>query len=328
MGYEIKLSNGIISSVTGYKNDMTTYQISAPIQPGNSGGPLFNKDGFIIGIINAKLNNEIAANVAYAIKSIFVKNLLSSSSIEIEKSDSNYLSKKTLTEQVKLAKKNIILIIANKSKPLNLINSNESIYSIEYPKSGSVINLLNGKQIIPKSIIYDTSSTLLKYEVVVKNKLIQKSIDKIEIFSIDSSNKSQKLFYFQDSLMGNILSVHDMHTYILGEREAIKNYKDPWVTVGGFAAGFLPTTFFFNFYGALAIPLYATSVSVFAPKLKASKLSDSNLIYDYNFVDGYKTAASKKKVKNALFGSVAGFATAVIVMETIYFAGIMAKNGW
>ena len=189
--------------------------------------------------------------------------------------------------------------------------------------SQDTINLLNGKQIFSKSIIYDTSSTLLKYDIVVKNKkIIQKSIDKIEIYSIDSANKSLKVFYFQDSLMGNYLSVRDMHNYILGEREAIKNYKAPWATVGGFAAGFLPTTFFFNFYGALAIPLYATSISLFAPKLKASKLSDSKLIYDDNFVEGYKTAASKKKVKNALFGSVAGFVTAVIVMETIYIAKI------
>lgn len=39
MGDEIKLTTGIISSKTGFKGDVTSYQISAPIQPGNSGGP-------------------------------------------------------------------------------------------------------------------------------------------------------------------------------------------------------------------------------------------------------------------------------------------------
>ena len=43
MGMDIKLTNGIISAKTGYQGDVSQYQISAPIQPGNSGGPLFDK---------------------------------------------------------------------------------------------------------------------------------------------------------------------------------------------------------------------------------------------------------------------------------------------
>ena len=43
LGEELKVTDGIISSKTGYQGDITTYQISAPIQPGNSGGPLFDK---------------------------------------------------------------------------------------------------------------------------------------------------------------------------------------------------------------------------------------------------------------------------------------------
>ena len=38
-----KVTDGIISSKTGYQGDVVTYQISVPIQPGNSGGPLFDK---------------------------------------------------------------------------------------------------------------------------------------------------------------------------------------------------------------------------------------------------------------------------------------------
>ncbi len=45
MGDEVKLTNGIISSKSGFQGDITSYQISAPVQPGNSGGPLF--DGFV-----------------------------------------------------------------------------------------------------------------------------------------------------------------------------------------------------------------------------------------------------------------------------------------
>jgi S1-C subfamily serine protease len=53
MGDEVKLTNGIISSKSGFKGDITTYQITAPVQPGNSGGPLFDDKGDLMGIINA-----------------------------------------------------------------------------------------------------------------------------------------------------------------------------------------------------------------------------------------------------------------------------------
>ena len=46
----IKVTDGIISSKTGYKGDIVTYQISAPIQHGNSGGPLFDKQGNIVAV--------------------------------------------------------------------------------------------------------------------------------------------------------------------------------------------------------------------------------------------------------------------------------------
>lgn len=66
MGYELKLTNGIISSLKGIKDDNTLLQFSAPVDPGNSGGPLLNNRGEIIGIISAKLS--IGTNVGYAIK--------------------------------------------------------------------------------------------------------------------------------------------------------------------------------------------------------------------------------------------------------------------
>ena len=49
MGKEIKVTDGIINSKSGFQGDITTYQISAPIQGGNSGGPLFDDKGNFIG---------------------------------------------------------------------------------------------------------------------------------------------------------------------------------------------------------------------------------------------------------------------------------------
>jgi S1-C subfamily serine protease len=74
MGDEVKLTNGIISSKSGFQGDVTSYQITAPVQPGNSGGPLFDDKGNIIGIINAK--HVGAENASYAIKASYLMNLI------------------------------------------------------------------------------------------------------------------------------------------------------------------------------------------------------------------------------------------------------------
>jgi len=74
MGESIKLTDGIISSKMGYQGDITQYQLSVPVQPGNSGGPLFDKQGYLVGVINAK--HRDADNATYAIKSNVLANLL------------------------------------------------------------------------------------------------------------------------------------------------------------------------------------------------------------------------------------------------------------
>lgn len=70
MGEEIKVTDGIIGSLTGYKGSYSQYQFSAPVQPGNSGSPLYNERGQIIGVINAKLKG--AEGAGYAIKSQYL----------------------------------------------------------------------------------------------------------------------------------------------------------------------------------------------------------------------------------------------------------------
>jgi|APSaa5957512535_1039671.scaffolds.fasta_scaffold13919_3 S1-C subfamily serine protease len=84
MGERPKYSEGVINSMTGLKDDPAFFQVSVPVQPGNSGGPLFNGRGEVIGITTASLSllaidamGAIPQNVNYAIKSSFVKNLLS-----------------------------------------------------------------------------------------------------------------------------------------------------------------------------------------------------------------------------------------------------------
>ena len=80
MGKEIKLTTGVISANSGFLGDTSLYQISAPIQPGNSGGPIFDFAGNLIGIVSAKHNH--ADNVGYAVKFTLIKKLLQQQGIQ------------------------------------------------------------------------------------------------------------------------------------------------------------------------------------------------------------------------------------------------------
>ncbi|HHO42044.1 MAG TPA: serine protease [Epsilonproteobacteria bacterium] len=85
LGTGIKITTGSVSSTTGLVNDSTKIQITAPVQPGNSGGPVLNKMGHVSGVIYAKLSNQNelnAENVNLAIKSSIAKMFLDSHDID------------------------------------------------------------------------------------------------------------------------------------------------------------------------------------------------------------------------------------------------------
>jgi TPR repeat protein len=76
-GFSPKLTKGEISSLAGLRDDPKYFQISAAVQPGNSGGPLFDSFGNVVGVVTAKINQKaaiaktgtIAENVNFAVKS-------------------------------------------------------------------------------------------------------------------------------------------------------------------------------------------------------------------------------------------------------------------
>jgi S1-C subfamily serine protease/antitoxin component YwqK of YwqJK toxin-antitoxin module len=112
MGTEIKFTDGKISSKTGIQGDITMYQISVPIQAGNSGGALFDYDGNLIGITSAALNKEYfnSENVNYAIKTSYLKNLIDVLPITLKLPNDKNISAKTLTEKIKTLSDYVVLI--------------------------------------------------------------------------------------------------------------------------------------------------------------------------------------------------------------------------
>lgn len=84
-GSSAKFTEGSVSALSGAGDDRRYFQISVPIQPGNSGSPLVDSTGTVIGIVTATLRSgiserglEIAQNVNYALKVSHAKGMLGS----------------------------------------------------------------------------------------------------------------------------------------------------------------------------------------------------------------------------------------------------------
>lgn len=109
MGAEVKLTDGLISAKSGFQGDITTYQITAAAQTGNSGGPLFDKNGNIVGVVNAKVTKD--ENVTYAVKSTLLLNLLESIPNEITLATGTELQGKELPELIKNMRSFVYIIV-------------------------------------------------------------------------------------------------------------------------------------------------------------------------------------------------------------------------
>ena len=110
MGKDIKFTDGKISSKTGFQGDVTTYQTTTPIQPGNSGGPLFDYKGNLIGINSSKIVSDDVDNVAYTIKSLYLLTLIDSMNENVNLPSDTSLYSLPLTSKIKQLSKYVTLI--------------------------------------------------------------------------------------------------------------------------------------------------------------------------------------------------------------------------
>ena len=83
------VTNGSISALSGLRDDSRYLQISAPSQGGNSGGPLLDTNGNVVGVITASLGSrsrDVPQNVNFALKTDVARTFLESAGVPIEAS--------------------------------------------------------------------------------------------------------------------------------------------------------------------------------------------------------------------------------------------------
>lgn len=164
MGEEVKFTDGKISSRTGIQGDMSVYQISVPIQPGNSGGALFDNYGNIVGITSSGLNREEfnSENVNYAIKTSYLYNLIESSLSSSILPQGTAMKDQPLTQKIKLAKNFVYIILCSSS---DFHSDNLPAQSKETINEGDN-NQSSASQISINKVIRDT---LVNGDIVVTN---------------------------------------------------------------------------------------------------------------------------------------------------------------
>jgi S1-C subfamily serine protease len=89
------LTKGSVTALSGLRDDTRYFQMSAPIQLGNSGGPVLNSSGRVIGIVTSKLNaarelkstGDISQNVNFSLKAAVLRTFLDSNNVSYAKSD-------------------------------------------------------------------------------------------------------------------------------------------------------------------------------------------------------------------------------------------------
>ena len=94
---EINVTSGNVSALAGLGDDTKQLQITAPVQPGNSGGPLLDGSGNVIGVVvskldavhTAELTGDIPQNINFAIKGALVRGFLDIHGVEYRRRASN-----------------------------------------------------------------------------------------------------------------------------------------------------------------------------------------------------------------------------------------------
>ncbi len=107
----VKVNKGVVSSLTGIGDNYSQIQIDAALQPGNSGGPIINDKGNVVGVAVAKLDfkkimevfDTIPEDTNFGIKSSVLKTFIKANGIELENENIETMDLKDIGEKITTA---------------------------------------------------------------------------------------------------------------------------------------------------------------------------------------------------------------------------------
>ena len=115
----IKVTKGIVSANRGMGDDSSQFQMDAAVQAGNSGGPIYDENGNIVGVVVQQLNKlkvakvmgSLPENVNFGIKASTVRQFLTSAGLPTKWS--NRSKRRSTKDLAKIAKNQTVMVVCN-----------------------------------------------------------------------------------------------------------------------------------------------------------------------------------------------------------------------
>ena len=115
----IKVTKGIVSANKGVGDDSSQFQMDAAVQPGNSGGPVYDENGNVIGVVVQQLSKvkmlksigSLPENVNFGIKASTVRQFLTSAGLPTKWS--NRSKRRSTKDLAKIAKNQTVMVVCN-----------------------------------------------------------------------------------------------------------------------------------------------------------------------------------------------------------------------
>jgi len=205
MGEEVKLTTGVVSSRSGFQGNQTQYQVSAPVQPGNSGGPLFNDNGELIGIISAK-HTDGAENVSYAVKLSYLNDLVANSGERINLNRPSRIAHESLTQKCKAVIPCTVMVVADNERDSSPRSGSAS-------KSGSVYGSAGS---YPIRVTEPTVTESNSKSVEIVGVELSESVTAV-YFALYNADSSDKTFYVEPNAYIKDCKTGEQYTLVTTE---------------------------------------------------------------------------------------------------------------
>jgi S1-C subfamily serine protease len=145
---EGNLTTGNVSALAGLRDDARYLQITAPVQPGNSGGPLLDEGGNVIGVITAKLDavaiakrtGDIPQNVNFAVNGQQLERFLQDAHVAYQKrATDRQIAVADIAEAVKRAAVRLECSPSGDAAPVQAARPSQSVDPVPPPTSGEPV---------------------------------------------------------------------------------------------------------------------------------------------------------------------------------------------
>lgn len=177
--------------------------------------------------------------------------------------------------------------------------------------------LMNG-QIIETRVLGQSTFEVRYLEFGRKGKQKERAEPTENVFSVTDTLGKEKVWYFQDTVFGNELSVQETRWFIKGEQDAIAGYKPRIAIWGGFLLGAGASIALNLEVNALFLPpLYAGAMALPRVHVTRGSLSDPYLDGEPNYAYGYAKVGRTKRVIRSLVSTAVGIAVGVGVRQFI-----------